>query len=106
MPIQLPRVGTGIVMRDLAEAEYLSRIESWDRTRITVVKPMGVPAAFPYPPGTPFDVVWATRAGMHVLPVELTLARSEGQVLLWELSVSTIPLVIYSFKFGKLPAQH
>jgi hypothetical protein len=104
MPIQLPRVGTGIVLRDLNEAVYPSRIESFDRTRITVVKPVGVPAAYPYPLGTPFDAVWATQAGVHVLPVELVLTRSEGQVLLWELRPVAEPWVEQRREFVRVPA--
>lgn len=104
MPIQLPRVGTGIVLRDLTEAAYASRIESWDRQTITVVKPVGVPAAFPYPVGTPFDVVWPSPAGVHVLPVELAATRSEGQVLLWELRPVAEPWVEQRREFVRVPA--
>jgi hypothetical protein len=103
MPIQLPRVGTGIVLRDLTEAAYASRIESWDRERITVVKPMGVPAAFPYPLGTPFDVLWSSQSGVHVLPVELATTRSEGQVLLWELKPVAEPWVEQRREFVRVP---
>ncbi|MEO7126189.1 MAG: hypothetical protein ABI382_12365 [Nakamurella sp.] len=104
MPIKLPRVGTGIVLRDLREAAYQSRIESWDRQVITVVKPVGVPAAFPYPPGTPFDVLWTAPEGQHVLPVELVDSRSEGAVLLWELQPVTQPWVEQRREFVRVPA--
>ncbi len=104
MPIQLPRVGTVSVLRELAEAAYASRIESWDRKLITVVKPMGVPAAFPYPPGTPFDVLWSSTAGVHVLPVELAATRSEGPLLLWELRPVAEPWVEQRREFVRVPA--
>lgn len=103
MPIKLPRVGTGIVLRDLTEAAYRSRIESWDRHMITVVKPVGVPAAFPYPPGTPFDVLWTAVEGQHVLPVELVTSRSEGAVLLWELRPVAEPWVEQRREFVRVP---
>jgi len=103
MAIQLPRVGTAIVLRDMTETAYASRIESWDRELITVVKPMGVPAAFPYALGTPFDVLWSSQSGVHVLPVELAATRSEGQVLLWELRPVADPWVEQRREFVRVP---
>lgn len=104
MPIKLPRVGTGIVLRDMTEAVYQSRIESWDREIITVVKPMGVPAAYPYPPATPFDVLWTDADGQHILPVELTATHSEGPVLLWGLTPVAEPWVEQRREFVRVSA--
>lgn len=104
MAILLPRSGTGIMLRDLADAVYPSRIESIDRDLITVVKPMSVPAAFPYPVGSPFDVLWTDAAGQHVLPTEMTHSRSEGSVRLWELRPVAQPWVEQRREFVRVPA--
>lgn len=104
MAIMLPRSGTGIMLRDMADAVYPSRIEAVDREVITVVKPMAVPAAFPYPLGSPFDVLWTDTAGQHVLPAELTTSRSEGTVRLWELKPVAQPWVEQRREYVRVPA--
>lgn len=100
---QLPRTGTGIMLRDGAEAVYPSRIESWDQQRITVVKPMGVPAAFPYALGSSFDVLWTSPTGLHVVRAELTATRSEGPVRLWVLTPVDEPWVEQRRAFVRVP---
>lgn len=104
MAILLPRSGTGIMLRDMADAIYPSRIEAVDRDVITVVKPMAVPAAYPYPVGSPFDVLWTDVAGQHVLPAELASARSEGSVRLWELKPVAQPWVEQRREYVRVPA--
>lgn len=91
------------MLRDLAEAVYLSRIESFDRRVLTVVKPVGVPAAAPYEVGAPFDVLWTSAAGQHVLPTELTGTRSEGAVLLWDLIPVAPPWIEQRREFVRVP---
>lgn len=99
-----PRIGSAIVLRDLGEAAYASRVESVEKDLLTVVKPVGVPAAYPYPPGTPFDVLWTEPTGQHVLPTELAGTRSEGAVLLWDLRPVEAPWIDQRREFVRVAA--
>lgn len=98
------RIGTGVILRDLREEVFRSRVESWFGSVLTVVKPMGVPAAYPYPPGTAFDLLWTEASGLHVLPVELARSRAERRVRLWDLIVVGEPWIDQRREFVRVPA--
>lgn len=102
--IELPRIGSAVMLRDRGGAVFASRIESFDRAALTVVKPVGVPAAYPYPPGSRFDVLWTAPSGQHVLPAELHRSRAEGTVLLWELRPVAAPVIEQRREFVRVPA--
>ncbi len=96
-------IGALVMLRDLREEVLVSRVESVGDGSLTVAKPMGVPAAYPYPIGTRFDVLWTGPTGLHVLPAELTATRAEAPVLLWELAVTADPWVEQRREFARVP---
>jgi hypothetical protein len=96
-------IGALVMLRDLREKVFISRVESVGHSSLTVAKPMGVPAAYPYPIGTRFDVLWTGPTGLHVLPAQLTATRAEAPVLLWELAAAAEPWVEQRREFARVP---
>lgn len=96
-------IGALVMLRDVRGEAFLSRVESTGERTLTVAKPIGVPAAYPYPIGTRFDVMWTGPTGLHVLPAVLTATHAEAPLLLWEVTQAGEPRVEQRREFARVP---
>lgn len=96
-------IGALVMLRDQGGDAFASRVESTSDGSLTVAKPIGVPAADPYPIGTPFDVMWTDPTGLNVLPTRLTATHAEAPVLLWELTAVGEPHALQRREFARVP---
>jgi c-di-GMP-binding flagellar brake protein YcgR len=87
----LPSVNQRIALRADTGDEFASRVEDVGGTRLTVARPLDLPAEHELRIGSEIMAAWHVDDGVHVLPCKVTRIRREGVVPLWDVEVMGEP---------------
>jgi len=101
-----PKVSEPVVLRDLADREYSTRVEDLGVGLVVVARPRDLPADETFANGTAVSVTWVDSGGdATVLPTKFLSAHAEGPLELWSLIVTGPAVTEQRRRSDRVPAS-
>lgn len=83
-----PKINDPVILRSVDGRTYRSRVEGTEPNRLTVARPVDLPAEDEFGPGSDVEVSWTEERGIAVLPTRLVRTLTERSLRLWEVAIN------------------